>query len=156
MRFALRPDFAAPLLAALLATLLAAAGSAAAQAPSLRTLPDDAKRGVLSHLRENLVSLDGVQTLLAPGAQIRGRNNLLVLPAALPKDSLVKYQTDREGALYRAWILTADEAARPDKSAPAALQGRPIEEVLPRYDTPPPRFGEKPPAPPEAPPASAN
>src|SRR5207344_911975 len=97
---------------ALLAALLVA-GSVAAQGVSLRTLPENVKRGTLSHVRENLMTLDGVETTLAPGAQIRGQNNLLVLPAALPKDSLVSYQLDKEGALYRAWILTADEAARP-------------------------------------------
>jgi hypothetical protein len=135
---------------ALLAALLVA-GTVAAQ--SLRTLPENVTRGVLSHVRENLMTLDGAETKLAPGAQIRGQNNLLVLPATLPKDSLVSYQLDKEGALYRAWILTADEAARPDKNTPA-VQGRPIEQVLPQYaPSQPARFGEKPPAP-EFPPAS--
>ncbi len=142
-------------LLAFLATL-AAAGTAAAQATVIRTLPDDARRAYLSHVRENLLSIDGRETKLAPAGQIRGPNNLLVLPAAVPPNSLVKYQLDKSGDLYRAWILTAEETARPDKSAPASVQGRPIEEVLPRYDPPrPPRFGEQPPTP-EAPPASTN
>ncbi len=137
-----------PILAAALA-----AGPVVAQ-NSLRTLPEDAKRGVLSHVRENLMSLDGYEVRLAPGAQIRGKNNLLVLPATLPKESLVKYQVDRQGALFRAWILTDDEVAR---SGPTGVQGIPIEQVLPKYDAPrPARFGDKPPAAPEAPPASSN
>ena len=77
------------------------------------------------------MSLDGRETkLCAPGGQIRGANNLLVLPAGVPRNSLVKYQLDQSGQLYRAWILTAQEAARPDKSQPASVQGRPIEEAL--------------------------
>ena len=63
----------------------------------------------------------------------------------MPKDSLVKYQLDKSGELYRAWILTAEETARPDKYQPASVQGRPIEQVLPQYDPPrPQRFGEPP------------
>jgi hypothetical protein len=131
-------------------------GTLAAQTISVRTLPEDAKRAKLSHIRENVMSLDGRETKLAPGGQIRGRNNLLVLPTGVPRDSLVKYQLDQSGQLYRAWILTAEEAARPDKSQPASLQGRPIEEVLPQSEAARPlRFGEKP-APPEASPASTD
>jgi hypothetical protein len=148
MRTLVRPVLVAALLAA---------GAAAAQTITVRALPDDAPRAYLTHVRENVLSLDGRQTRLAPGGQIRGQNNLLVLPAAVPRDSLVKYQLDKSGELYRAWILTAEEAARPDKSSPAGVQGRPIEQVLPQYDPPrPQRFGEKPPATPAAPPASTN
>ena len=90
-----------------LAGALLAAGAVGAQTISIRTLPEDAKRGNLSHVRGNVMTLDGRETTLAPGAQIRGQNNLIVLPAALPRDSLVKYQVDREGVLFRAWVLTA-------------------------------------------------
>ena len=101
-------------------------GPLAAQMVTVRTLPDDAKRANLSHVRDNVMSLDGRETQLAPGGQIRGPNNLLVLPTGVPRNSLVKYQLDQSGQLYRAWILTKEEAARPDKSQPA-IQGRPIE-----------------------------
>ena len=132
-----------PVLLGLAAALLAA-GTVAAQTLT-RALPDDAPRAYMSHVRENLLSIDGQETRLAPGGQIRGQNNLLVLPAAVPKDSLVKYQLDRSGELYRAWILTKEEEARPDRSSPASTQGRPVEQVLPQYDPPPRRFGEPPP-----------
>jgi hypothetical protein len=132
------------------------AGAVAAQTIAVRTLPEEARRAYLSHVRENVLSLDGAQVKLAPGGQIRGQNNLLVLPVNVPRDSLVKYQLDPSGELRRAWILTAEEAARPDRYAPT-IQGRPIEEVLPKYDAPsPPRFGAKPAAPPQPPPASSN
>jgi len=132
-----------PVLLGLGAALLAA-GTVAAQTITLRTLPDDAPLAYMSHVRENVLSLDGRETKLAPGGQIRGENNLLVLPAAVPKDSTVKYQLDRSGDLYRAWILTKEEKER---FSPAGLQGRPIEQVLPKFDPPAPRkFGEPPPA----------
>ncbi|HTO46343.1 MAG TPA: hypothetical protein VML91_01775 [Burkholderiales bacterium] len=139
-----------------LGAALLAAGTVAAQT-IIRALPDDAPRAYLSHLRETLFSIDGRETKLAPGGQIRGRDNLLVLPAAVPKDSLVKYQLDKSGELYRAWILTKEEAARPDRFSPASAQGRPVEQVLPQYDPPAPRrFGAPPPPPADTPTRSTN
>ena len=119
---------------AALAVGLALAGVAAAQTAVLRTLPEDAKRGQLSHVRENIVDLDGRQIKLAPGAQIRGANNLIVQPTALPKDSLVKYQLNGSGELFRAWVLTKEETAAKDKSAPPAGvdTGRPFSEIVPK------------------------
>jgi hypothetical protein len=114
-----------------------------------RTLPEDAKRGYLSFVQGNAVTLDGKETRLAPGAQIRGANNLLVLPTHLPPKSLVKYQLDGGGNLFRAWILSPQEAAQPDKFATPTLpwstspeQGRPVDQLL---GTPPPsRIGLRP------------
>jgi hypothetical protein len=144
----LRP---ARLLAAL--ALALAAANALGQA-IVRTLPEDARRGTLSFVQGTVVALDGKETRLAPGAQIRGANNLLVLPSHLPPKSLVKYQMDGGGNLFRAWILSPQEAAQPDKFATPTLpwstspeQGRPVDQLL---GTPPPsriglRPGEQPP-----------
>jgi hypothetical protein len=134
----------------LLATLaLALAATVASAQVSLRNLPEDAKRGYLSFVQENVVSLDGKQIKLAPGAQIRSANNLLVLPTALPRNSLVKYQLDGGGNLVRAWILTPQETAQPDKSAAPKLpwstspeEGRSMEQVL--GTQPPSRVGLRP------------
>ena len=113
---------------------LALAGAAAAQTTVFRTLPEDAKRGTLSHVQDNVVSLDGRPIKLAPGAQLRGANNLIVVPTALPKDSLVKYQLDASGELFRAWVLTAEETAMKDKSSPPSGvdAGRPFSEIVPK------------------------
>ena len=126
---------------------LAAAGASAQVA--LRTLPEDARRGSLSFVQGNVVSLDDKEVKLTPGAQIRGANNLLVLPMALPRNSLVKYQLDRGGNLSRAWILTPQEAAQPDKHAAPSLpwstspeQGQTVNQVL--GTKPPSRIGLRP------------
>lgn len=95
----------------LAAALMLAAAEALAQ---LRSIPADAQRGTLSHVREMNVLLDGKPARLAPGAQIRDGDNRIVLPAQLAPDSLVRYQTDAEGSLRRVWILTPAEAAQPD------------------------------------------
>jgi hypothetical protein len=106
-------------LLALAAGLLAAAGASGQGV--FRTLPEDAPRAYLTFLGQNVVALDSKQVRLAPGAQIRGANNLIVMPASLTRRSLVKYQLDGEGNLYRAWVLTREEAALPDKFAPERL-----------------------------------
>jgi hypothetical protein len=152
----------------LLMTLALALGLGAAAAQvSVRTLPEDARRGYLSFVQGNVVSLDGKQIKLAPGGQIRGPSNLLVLPTMLPRNSLVKYQLDGGGNLFRAWILTPQEAAQPDKYATPTLPwstspepGRSVDQLL---GTKPPsriglRPGEEPPDPtiPPGPGQSAN
>ena len=95
--------------AALLA--LAATGAALAQ---LRTIPAEAKRGKMSHVQGMTVEIDGKKTVLAAGAQIRDANNMIVLPAALPAGTLVKYLPDPQGQVWRIWILSPQEAAQPD------------------------------------------
>jgi hypothetical protein len=97
--------------AALLA--LAAIGDASAQ---LRSIPDDAKRAQLRYVREMIVEIDGDRVRLSPGSQIRSVDNRIVLPSSLPQESLlVKYVTDAGGLVHRVWILSQEEAARPDK-----------------------------------------
>lgn len=102
------------LLSALFASaVLTFAGTAAAQ---LRTIPEDAKRGQLRPGREMIVEIDGSAVRLAPGAQIRSRDNRIVLPVALPPEpQLIKYQVDSAGMVKQVWILTDHEAAKPDK-----------------------------------------
>ena len=90
---------------------LAAAGAALAQ---LRTIPADAKRAKMSHVQGMRVEIDGKRTDLAAGAQIRDANNRIVLPTALPANSLIKFKPDMQGRVWRVWILTQQEAAQPD------------------------------------------
>ena len=107
-----RPLPALAAIAAFAAALLGA-GPAFAQ---FRPIPDDAKRGEIRPVREMVVEIDGKQMLLSPGSQIRGPENRIILPTALPQaPQLVKYVVDREGLVHRVWILTQEEAAKPDK-----------------------------------------
>ena len=90
-----------------------AAATALAQLPT-RTIPVNAKRATLIPVQGMAVELDGRRVELAAGAQVRDARNLIVLPTALPKSALVKYQLGADGKLQRAWILTPQEAAQPD------------------------------------------
>jgi hypothetical protein len=102
-----------PLLAALLILL---GTTAAAQQQFLRAIPAEAKRGVMSHVHDTIVEIDGKRARLSQGAQIRGQMNSIVLPTALPPKSLVRFQVDQAGHVHRVWILTPQEAARKDGS----------------------------------------
>ena len=93
-----------------LAVALAVCASVAAHA-QVRTIPADAKRGTMRHLQDMIVQIDQTTTRLAPGAQVRDAHNRLVLPAAVPPGSVVKYKVDAMGHVAQVWILTAAEAA---------------------------------------------
>ena len=93
----------------LIALACALPGLAPAQ---VRNIPGDAKQGEIRHVQETLVSIDGVEQRLAPGAQIRDESNRLVVPAAVPAGAQVKYLLDAEGFVRRIWILTPAEAAK--------------------------------------------
>ena len=93
---------------------LSLACAALAAPAQMRAIPADAKRATMTHVAGMTVELNGQRVLLATGAQIRDNRNLIVVPAALPPNSLVKYQVDSQGQIWRIWILSAEEAAQPD------------------------------------------
>ncbi len=97
--------------AALVLVLAAATGAALAQ---LRSIPGDAKRATLSHVVGMSVEIDGKRMQLAAGAQIRDGRNMIVVPAAVPRDVVVKYLLDTQGLVGRVWILSPQEIAQPD------------------------------------------
>ena len=102
-----------------------------------RTIPKEARRGEITHVMENIVTVNGQRMRLAPGAQIHAQNNLTIVPTQIPRNSLVDYTLDRNGDLFKVWILTRDEAARPNPNSPGGSwpaegpTGTPIQQVLP-------------------------
>jgi len=92
--------------------LIAAACFATLALAQLRTIPADAKRARMSPVQERIVQLDGKREMLAPGVQIRDAANRVIVPNALPANSLVKYRRDANGAVREVWILTPGEAAQ--------------------------------------------
>jgi hypothetical protein len=107
-----------------IAVLLTCAASAVTAQPILRTIPDDAKRGVMSHVQGMTVLIapvegtsfnaTGVEVDIAAGAQIRDGRNMIVVPSAVPPNTVVRYQLNPDGKVRRAWILSPQEAAQPD------------------------------------------
>jgi hypothetical protein len=91
------------------AVIFCLAGLAQAQ---LRTLPADARVGKIHHLQEMVVQIDGQQAVLARGAQVRDAHNRILVPAAIPAGSLIKYTLNAQGEVSAVWILSAQEAGR--------------------------------------------
>ena len=88
------------------------AGAAQAQ---FRAIPAEAKRGEMRHVQEMIVEIDGKRVRLAPGAQIRDPENLIMLPTAVPAGVPVRYTLDHQGMVTRVWVLSPFEATQPDR-----------------------------------------
>ena len=95
------------------ALLIGAASIAQAQDQTMRRFPQNALRGVITFGEPPLVRLNGELARLAPGARIRGTNNLLVLSGTLTGlKSAVNYTLDNTGQLKDVWLLRDEETAR--------------------------------------------
>ena len=96
---------------AVFAILSIAAAPATAQVQ--RTFPADALRGALVVENAPEVTINGTPARLAPGARIRGQNNMIALSGAVAGQRLlVHYTIDMNGHIKDVWILTPEEAAR--------------------------------------------
>jgi hypothetical protein len=128
-----------PIRSLILVLLVAVAASVGAQSLP-RTIPKDAKAGELSHITENLLSLDGKTVRLAPGGTIRAQNDMVITPMSLKRNSIVRYTTDADGNLAKVWVLTPEEAKTanigfkmPWSTSPEL--GRSINQILPAGNT---------------------
>jgi hypothetical protein len=118
---------AMPLPASLIASIVSSILEAASQNPSsstvqqyemytiTRTLPPEAKLGVmLPPVGDGRLVIDGQDFPLAPTAQFRSQNNLIVMPMTIQQRSDVVYLTDASGAIFRVWMIsTAEASVRP-------------------------------------------
>ena len=78
-----------------------------------RLFPATALRGELLVTQPPEALLNGQPVRLAPGARIRGQDNMLKVSGALVAQKLlVHYTRDTQGLIQDVWILRADEAAR--------------------------------------------
>ncbi len=113
-----------PRCALLPAVLLGAALALPAAAQLARPFPAGALRGELRIEQPPVVTLNGQPARLAPGARIRGEDNLLQMSGALAGRALtVHYTVDNYGLLLDVWLLTPAERARkpwPKTAAEAA------------------------------------
>ncbi len=97
---------------ALLPALLWAVSVLAQARPS--PIPQDSRRGYIRHVEEMAVTVDDKAMQLAAGAIIRDRQNLIIVPLTIPREGAwAAYNLDRDGQMFRVWLLTPDELARP-------------------------------------------
>jgi len=95
------------------ATLAAALVALPAAAQMPRNFPANALRGELVVVQPPEVRLNGSTTRLAPGARIRGVNNMLAMSGSLVGQKwVVHYTREISGELLDVWLLTPAERAR--------------------------------------------
>ena len=81
-------------------------------------IPDDSKRGYVRHIDEMVVAVNDKAMQLAPGAQIRDQQNLIIVPTAIPPGGAwADYVLNADGQVFRVWLLTPAELARPKQGA---------------------------------------
>jgi hypothetical protein len=95
-----------------LLVLLALGVFSTAATAQLRTIPKEARLGVMRHLQGMDVEIDGKPQRLAPGAQIRSLQNRIIMPNAIPAGIVVKYVFDSAGQVRNVWIVTEEEAVQ--------------------------------------------
>ena len=80
----------------------------------VRPFPAETKRGEMQPPVDGSVAINGQRLQLAPSAQIRTAQNMIIMPAAVQGPAYVRYITDASGAVSRVWMLTPAEASAPD------------------------------------------
>jgi len=97
-----------------LAVILAAALALPVLAQTTRPFPATALRGTLQIVQPPDVRLNDQAARLAPGARIRGANNMLQLSGTLVGQALLVHYTiePTSGQLLDVWVLTPEETAR--------------------------------------------
>ena len=92
---------------------LLATGALPVAAQSPRNFPASALRGEIVVTAPPQLLVNKQPARLAPGARIRGMDNMLVMSgAALNQRLTVHYTRDLQGQLLEVWILTPAELAR--------------------------------------------
>ncbi len=98
---------------AALAAVLALVLALPAAAQSVRKFTAQTLRGELVVMQPPLVTLNGQAAQLAPGARIRGADNLVRLSGTLVGQKfVVHYTLDTLGNVMDVWVLTPAELAR--------------------------------------------
>jgi len=112
-----------PLPASLIASIVSAIIETASQSSATsaaqyerytlpRTLPPEAKLGVMQPpLGDGLVVIDDHPLPLAPAAQFRNQQNLIVMPMTIQDRKDVVYLADANGAIFRVWMISPTEAS---------------------------------------------
>lgn len=74
-----------------------------------RKFPTDSQLGNLTEAAFPVFTINGQKMTMSAGGQIRGVDNLIILPTTANYIGLIRYQLDTMGNLHRVWILTPDE-----------------------------------------------
>ena len=91
------------LLAFFVVAVLAACGS------SSNRLPDGTMIGTMTAGPLSVVTIDGKELRMAPGARIMTTSNTSITPNQVPPESRVRYKLDPSGQVSGVWLLPAGQ-----------------------------------------------
>lgn len=93
---------------------LTLAASAVLAQGFVREAPKDVKPAIIAvSATPPVITVDGKEDRLSPGARVRDRNNMLVLSGALAGKSLYTvYRRDGAGLVHEVWLLNEEEYAK--------------------------------------------
>ena len=91
------------------AMLRVASGATTASVEQLRTIPEDAKKGVMWPPQGRKVRINDTIKTLAPGATIRDMNTRRILPGTVRGLKKIRYTLDMYGQVRRIWISPTGE-----------------------------------------------
>jgi len=74
-----------------------------------RNFPPDSKLGKLTAVSFPQFTINDQKMIMGAGGQIRGVDNMIILPSTANYVGIIRYQLDIMGYLHRVWILTPDE-----------------------------------------------
>ncbi|TFH06942.1 MAG: hypothetical protein E4H07_09750 [Nitrosomonadales bacterium] len=77
--------------------------------------PSNSKLGELTAINYPKIEINGDTLQLGAGGQIRGTNNLIILPALLTEFGPILYWIGPTGDVQRIWLLTPEEAAQAEE-----------------------------------------
>lgn len=86
------------LLASVVVAVLAACGSS-------NRLPDGTMLGTMTAGPLSVVTIDGQERRMAPGARIMTTSNTSITPNQVPPNSRVRYKLDASGQVSGVWLL---------------------------------------------------
>jgi hypothetical protein len=101
------------------ALLRVASSAATAPVERLRTIPEDAKKGVMWPPQGRRVRINDSIMVLAPGATIRDMHNRMVLPNSVRRPKKIRYTLDLYGQVRRIWISPTGEYLGRHQPTPA-------------------------------------
>ena len=91
----------------------------------VRNFPVDSKLGSLTAVSFPVFTINGQKFQMSAAGQIRGVDNLIILPSMANYSGMIRYQLDIAGNLHRVWFLTPDEvkaAEREGQQIPSRLK----------------------------------
>ncbi len=98
-----------PIQTASMSMLQVASSASTAPGERLRTIPDDAKKGVMWPPQGRRVRINDSVMVLAPGVTIRDMYNRMVLPNTVRRPKKIRYTLDMYGQVRRIWISPTGE-----------------------------------------------